>query len=450
MIFFLVELLNSVMVEHTVPTSPASCFSASRSSGPVRAVLFTEFQDVEGYVVSASNPTGVMQDQFKDIGYHFLPDKGICWRLISMLLGDYRIMGVPVHIEHSKYTRRAYVFCMCLIVDNLPQSARLGKIAAQELAQVFHGLECDYSFLSNKSNLDPINHILKNLRCSLNSNDKPFIDLGILGASRLQFLKPSGEDLKRALTEPRANIKPFYVALSLIDPKEFCDAVSENYRIVEILSACNGDWSVSEISNKLQVDFSELCSLLSHLEMRNLLVLIDQPVDQFTRVRITSEFHSFFDDLTNRQDAVEYSRLSATSSFRSSETSSGTGTPKAVYSTDQQPTSSSSTSFSNLGDYLVRLYCKLDGHTQDLGEFASVNNGMNISIRQMVMFGILKKFLRCKTMFPVYPDYERSDIPLLRSCDGRYTWDEIGILHALTRSELDKMFSHHNVVRIWK
>ena len=138
-----------------------------------------------------------------------------------------------------------------------------------------------------------------------------------------------------------------------------------------------------------------------------------------------------------------YSLLVPSSSSRTSETSSGTSTPKGVI--DQQQSS-----FSNLGDYLVRMYCKLDGHVQDLGEFSAMNGVMNISIRQMVIFGLIRNFLRCKTMFPVFIDYASTSLPVLRSCSGESSWDEIGVQHGLTRDQLSKLFEQYNVLRIWK
>jgi hypothetical protein len=406
----------------------------------VKAVLFTEFEDIEGYVVSASDPVGVMHDQFKDIGYHFLPDKGMCWKLISMALGDYRMIGVPIHIEDSKYGRRAYVFCFCLIVVNSAHAVKLGKIAAKELAELFFALERDHSYLSEKKNLPSITKVLENVRSCLN-DEKPYLNIHVHDNSRVQILKPPKDH--KANYPARCKIKPFFIPIALIDANLIGDSVSDNHDLIKILNQCNGLFSVSEISNSIEIHFDDLCFVLSALEQRGLIYLLDQPIDQFTRVRLVPNFHLFFDDLNNRQEAIMYSLLVPSSSSRTSETGSGTSTPKGVI--DQQQSS-----FSNLGDYLVRMYCKLDGHVQDLGEFSAMNGVMNISIRQMVIFGLIRNFLRCKTMFPVFIDHASTSLPVLRSCSGESSWDEIGVQHGLTRDQLSTLFEQHNVLRIWK
>ena len=397
--------------------------------------MFTQFEDVEGYVVSASDPPGVMTDQFKDIGYHFLPDRGLCWRLITMSLGDFKMIGVPVHIEDSKYARRAFVFCFCLVVENNPLAIKLGKTAAQALADLFHSLEIDLSFLSENSDVSKIAEFIRIFRERLNSDKSPFVNLTVTGDYRVQFGKPvvtagvpapidGGED---------TTVKGYYTPVAIVDVSSLTEQeAASNHVLVNVIQACTGLVTVAEISVHLELDFSALGSLLRVLERRQLIILVNQPIDQFTRVRLTSVFHSFFDDLSNRQEAIAYTLIS-------DPIHSGNSTPRS----DQGP-------ISNLGDYLVRMYCRLDGHTQDLGEFHALHHGGNISSRHMVVFGLIKNFLRCKTMYPVFPDSDTTMIPVLRSCDGRLSWDELGCKYGLTRSELSDVFTHHNVLQIWR
>ena len=143
----------------------------------VKAVMYTRFEDVEGYVVTASEPRGVMGDQFKEIGYQFLPDKCLCWRLISLALGEYRMIGVPVHIEDSRYPRRAFVFCFCLLVEDNPAAIQLGKVAAQEFAEIFYMLEIDPNvhLLSDDSKLGIVETFLNKLKYELNDEKQTSI-----------------------------------------------------------------------------------------------------------------------------------------------------------------------------------------------------------------------------------------------------------------------------------
>lgn len=395
--------------------------------GPVRAVMYTLFEDVEGYVVGASDPPNIMVDQFKDIGYQFLPDKGICWRLISLSIGDFRITGVPVHIDDAKYARRAFVFCFCLVVDK--RAVELAKVAAQYLAEIFKELETKHSFLSIEANKGKIKKFLIELREQLNSDKVNHINIPIADGLALQFEKPAKPFPKCSISNL---VQPWYIPIATVGVNPV-----DCPELETILALCNGETTVSEISLHIEMDMGELGSVLVKLAERKLIVIMDQPIDKFSRVRLTSEFHTFFDDLTNRQTAVAFA-LSGQTSMASSVSSS----PRSG-----QPVDASGT---NLGDQLVRMYCRLDGNVEDLGEFSSAQGSSGLSIRLMVIFGILKNFIRTKAMFPVFMDHETTMIPVLRSCDGSRTWDEVGFKHGLTREEMHELFSYHGVVKIWR
>jgi len=393
----------------------------------IRAVMFTRFEDVEGYVVSASDPPNVMTDQFKDIGYQFLPDKGICWNLISVALGsDYRMIGVPVHIEDARYRRRAFVFCFCLLVENSSMAIEIAKRAAQELAEIFHSLEIDpqYHLLSSDDDDGIVVKFLRKFRRQLNEGKR--VDINVVGDYWIQFDLPhavagGGTAAGRGAI---LKIEPWYIPISIFD---IPDQLIEFASISDLMDLCDGERTIGEVSVSLDVDFGQLSRIVSRLVGEGLMYLSEQPIDEFSRVKLTSVFHSFFDDLNNRQEAVSFV------------TASGIGGPATETTT--------TTAITNFGDYLVRLYCKISG--QNLGEFSSIV-GSNISINRMVLYGLVRRFLEWETMFPVYPEYEQTMVPVLRLCDGSQAWDAIGYKSNLTRSEMIEIFNSHQVLQIWR
>ena len=433
-------------VSHRAPhDSMGSPLSSSLSGGMpelVRAVMFTRFEDVEGYVVSASDPPNVMKDQFKDIGYQFLPDKGLCWRLISLSLGDqFRIIGVPGHIDDARYPRRAFVYCFCLIVNNEANAVSIGKLAAAEMAEIFLALENDpkYHLLSDDSKHGIIEEFLKKLRKQL--NEGKHVNVNVIGDYWLQFvLHKAG----KSLAPPQELIKPWSVPVSLTDtfPDDSVE-LTPFTSLMNLLESCNGSNSVCELSQILAVDYDQLVQVLSILHARELVYIVSQPVDKYSRVRLVSNFHTFFDDLNNRQEAVGYC-IASNFSLPSSVFSSESSTPL-----DDHPTSLSQP-INNLGDYLVRMYCRMDGNTADLGNMETFRHGVHISVRHMVMYGLLKGFLRLKQLFPFFPEFETTMVPVLRLCDGTLCWDEIGFKCNMTRSQLMDVFMNHDVLRIWK
>jgi hypothetical protein len=409
--------------------SPSMSSSVGSRAG-ICAIMFTQFEDIEGYVVSASDPPNVMTTQFKNIGYQFLPDVGLCGKLISVGLGDdYRMIGVPIHIDDARYPRRAFVFCFTVLVDNSSTGAiEIGKRAALEMANVFHSLEQKMQFLSDTGNRDLIVKFLKKFRRRLNEglrsagSQRDGIHVNVIGdywinfSCRLSRYKPG-----------RPKPQPWYFPICISQIPQDPEYTS----FMDLLVLCDGDRTVSELSVELNVDIDELGEVLCRLEFESIVVILDQPVDEFTRVKLTEEFHIFFDDLNNRQEAVGFvlvqqqSQQPGTSVVMNTPPSIGTG----------------------LGDYLVRQYCRI--YDQPLGEFAS-SLIPSISARHTVIYGICRKFLRLKKLFPVYLESDSTMIPVLRLCDGSLDWDQIGFKTCMTRTEMMDVFRAHDVMLIWK
>ena len=420
--------------------SPTLTSSSSTSDGPIRAIMYTHFEDVEGYVVATSDPPNVMTDQFKDIGYHFLPDRDLCWRLISLNIGEHKIIGVPVHIDDSKYARRAFVFCFCLVVESA--GAEYAKLVAQHLAHTFFSLEVESSYLSSGANTDSLSHILKSLRERMNKEKSDYVNIPIIDGAKLQFARPNKT---KAFDRRAETIQPWHVPVSTSQLGGLENVPSMD--AVDLLNSCTGDKSVADLSQEFELELAEIIDILTLLQRSKLVCLIDQPIDKFSRVRLTESFHSFFDDLTNRNAALMYSMASVLPSGRTSVSSSGSSSPRSLSQAAGIPTEPSV----NIGDQLVRMYCRLDGHVEDLGEFSAANSSFpNISVHQMVVFGIIKGFVRTKVMYPYFAEHAVSMLPVLRSCDGSLSWDEIGFKHGLSRVELDEVFTYHGVLRIWK
>ncbi|KAF4670048.1 hypothetical protein FOL47_002279 [Perkinsus chesapeaki] len=124
--------------------------------------------------------TGVLDlhAKVKECGYHFLPDRDCCWRVVCVSLSEgLAMMGVPVYLEDSKYERSSLVFCVAFIVpdtnsdtDETPPWEVYREIA-QQLAISFARMELDPSLrlLSDESHRPTVKYILESVREQLNS-----------------------------------------------------------------------------------------------------------------------------------------------------------------------------------------------------------------------------------------------------------------------------------------
>ncbi|KAF4687809.1 hypothetical protein FOZ60_003478 [Perkinsus olseni] len=159
-----------------------SCSSPDDPQLPVFQPRAFHVQD-QAPVASPQQMTAIgvldLHAKVKECGYHFLPDRDCCWRVVCVSLSEgLAMMGVPVYLEDSKYERSSLVFCVAFIVpdtnsdtDDTPPWEVYREIA-QQLAINFTRMELDPSLrlLSDESHRPTVKYILESVRDQLNSS----------------------------------------------------------------------------------------------------------------------------------------------------------------------------------------------------------------------------------------------------------------------------------------
>jgi len=381
---------------------PMSLAAASNASLSILAILFTRFEDIEGYVVAAADPPEALgEHQFKDIGYHFLPDKEVCGRVITLFLDNYRIIGVPVCLEGSQYSRKALTFCICFVIDSMVVQADMGlyKRLAEQLANSFSTLEKDQELrlLSDDRHLPKVAATLVELRKQLNDPRRSHVFVSIADSHSICF-KPFGvPKLKQRLAE----IKPYFVPYLLVDPNsvpaEEIDALA-----VSVLSLVDGAVSVGDICSKLPSTPAKVVMSVLRLLAGLGCVALLPPVDEFSRFCLTPAASNFFVGLSDRAEASEFCGLAA--------------------------------------HEVSRSLAKLRG--QPFSEFSE-----NANAKKIIIFGLIKNIVRAQQLFAFSGAGEEE---ISRSCDGRTAADDLCAQLGISRAEFFNFVNSRKICQIWK
>ena len=183
----------------------------------IEAIFFSRFEDIEGYSIAASDPANVLgETQFKEIGYHFLPDKSLSGNVVTLYLDQYRIVGCPVHLSGPQYTRSAFVFCIGFIVVNGSDDMSIYRRLARQLSVSFERLEVNMRFLSGAADdcghggvsLQLVASVLSEIRTQLNNPRLPYVYVPIDDRDALSFKPVYATRVRDAFLKPHYTVYP--------------------------------------------------------------------------------------------------------------------------------------------------------------------------------------------------------------------------------------------------
>ena len=289
----------------------------------IQALLYTRFEDVEGYVIaSADPPEAIGEKQFKDIGGHFLPDKDLCGRVISLNLGAHRMMGVPVRLEGSQYSRSAFVFCVCFVVevDSVIAKPHVYRALANQLATAFASLEeeADLRLLSEDKHGELVRSALAEIRFQLNDTSFSHVFVKLTESHAVCFSPSSGcEPL------PLQDPAMFMIPTPLVDRERLLGGEA---MVDSVIAACDGVRNLSEICAFFEEsvgthpifpsDRTLVLDVLKELAAFEILAFLP-PVDEHSRFRLSLEAPAFFAGLDQRSEAAAFCGVSVREVLRS-------------------------------------------------------------------------------------------------------------------------------------
>lgn len=102
---------------------------------------------------------------FDTVKNYIIPKSQLCNKLISVQIGKYKVMGYPVNIENTDYSRNSFNFNFCFVFDcncdTTPYESaieRMGKMfrVLEEQLFVLSKLDKEYIYFKNRSMFSPL------------------------------------------------------------------------------------------------------------------------------------------------------------------------------------------------------------------------------------------------------------------------------------------------------
>eukprot|EP00921_Rhytidocystis_pertsovi_P005859 GHVQ01010022.1.p1 GENE.GHVQ01010022.1~~GHVQ01010022.1.p1 ORF type:complete len:839 (-),score=91.20 GHVQ01010022.1:1096-3612(-) len=132
--------------------SKGSSGSGSSSRGQLCGLIYCKFDAHQGPIVVCSAPPGILADsglKFRSISKYFFLHEDLNSQIISLRVGAYRVLGVPIKLENPKvYERNCFQFTLCLVVDTLADVTPFRAMAVQ-FGYIFRELEMKSFLLSS-------------------------------------------------------------------------------------------------------------------------------------------------------------------------------------------------------------------------------------------------------------------------------------------------------------
>lgn len=366
----------------------------------LRALLFCVFDKDEGPMVKCSDPPHALgvQFKFKILGRYLLPETFVQGRVVSVgVEEDKVIVGAPVYIEDTQYSRNCFQFNICLVASSTADPEPQRDVA-QHLAEVFHTLEVDTKLLSSasevESKVEHIQDILAQVRQQLNATEECFVRVGDSHAVsfKVRRWQPSLPEtpLLSSVPVPLVNLDALLPKMKLEGgrPDEVTLPQPWDSTLLPVASLIDGSRTVQQICDL--VDKHAVILILRHLLHFGLVSMIDE-IRPEGRYRLTPLFHTAFQDATVASDALRY----ATAGRREA------GDEAALQA-------------------LQALYCQLNGteQTWDMWQDANAEEleRQEISAKHFLTFGLLQGFVeKIDTVVGVLTKNEFVELERLRS-----------------------------------
>jgi hypothetical protein len=150
---------------------------ASPCDGPIRAVLFGEFDTQAGPKIVSQSPEGYVVAEVWDVVFEYvIPKPALCSHVVSVGAQGHRIVGLPTCLLDTKYSRNAYVFNVAIVLaeaDSVHAVAARFEPALAAASAALCELEVSRGFLHRDDGRSAVVALLPALRDALNACSGP-------------------------------------------------------------------------------------------------------------------------------------------------------------------------------------------------------------------------------------------------------------------------------------
>lgn len=281
---------------------------------PIVAIFYAVFHPTEGTKIVNQVPEGSIAScsvsdinlseilfNFDTVKNYIIPKPQLCNKLVSFKINRFRVLGYPVNIEGSNYSRNSFNFNFGFVfpynADTTPYES-----AIRRMGKMFRALE-EQSYLLSKLDKDRVFFNLKSTHLLIDSADytpghqkiqkfslqsveslihQIYQDLNNYSECCIPIDSANSVDIKLfPILPPPVNLKAYQVPLQTVKLNLLMD-VNWDPTMIKILPYINGLNSVKRISELADADYLLTKNCIQHLMHYQCIAMMD--IFQFNNI----------------------------------------------------------------------------------------------------------------------------------------------------------------------
>ncbi|CAN6608550.1 nitrogen permease regulator 2 [Trichomonascus vanleenenianus] len=327
--------------------------------------------------------------EFDWVKNYVIPKPQLCNRLVTCRVGQYRIVGFPVHIYGHEYVRNSFIFNFAFIFPADAEST-VFEMPIRRLAKMFMALEEQNKFLSQTSSLNTISNIIEQIYQDLNNYSECMIPIDDSNTVDMKLFP---------LFPPPPELKYYHVPISTVQLEKLMD---DNWdpTMEKIVPYINGINSIRQIADLADADYKLTCQCIQHLIHYRCIIVVD--LFQFSNIYApTADISLFLTDPMMFRECQAYVYTPPEPKHA--------GFPSSVNTSSFSSSSSISTTRSAIAagapsqTTLFYLYKTLN-QGQTVREWYMTNRKLfrGIDVRRFLSFGVIKGLIYRVYCYPIF------------------------------------------------
>lgn len=270
-----------------------------KKDSPIKNILYCEFDSRAGPVIVHQVPsTHVSKEQFDSLRNYLIPKPELERRLCTVNALGLKIIGYPIGIDSSRYSRNRFIFNICFVCFPNLRTFHYEPIV-KKLNRYFEDLELECHFLSLNHNRSRIPNILEEIRINLNDHKVCRIEMTPSTTINLKMVNvhPDPEDVMEELV-------PF-----LLVPKSVLKPSRWDLTTQQIIPYIDGYKHIDRIATEADVEVSLVKACVQNMIYYGFVKLI--PIFQYSNCYLpTQKLVELYSDEGIRQECIEAVRRS--------------------------------------------------------------------------------------------------------------------------------------------
>lgn len=265
----------------------------------ILSIFYAAFHPTEGSKVYNQVPSGSVVPSFANndssalpeflfdfnsVKNYIIPKPQLCNRLVSLKVGERRLVGYPVHIYSNEYQRNFFSFNFVFVFD-AQSDIGLYEMSVRRLARMFMALEEQSKFLSTSRPVAFIDNILAQIFQDLNNYSECMVPIDESNSVNIKLFP---------MFPPPPTPNSYDVPISAVNLQNLID---ENWdpTMEKIMPFIDGINSIRRIADLADADYYLTLQCIRHLIHYRCVVLTD--LFQFSNIYApTSDIALFLTD----------------------------------------------------------------------------------------------------------------------------------------------------------